>query len=151
MFQFFVDHAPVPQPRHRVTRWGSYIDPDHPVHSLKALAQMCYRQAGGKILEGPLECEIISTFGRPQNLITKRKPMHQEWYPRKCDADNLAKAILDALNGVAWQDDRQVTRLVCEKRMACDLANGWMKITIRKLTTHPEPITFGEMLCDHLN
>ena len=27
------------------------------------------------------------------------------------DADNLAKLVLDALNGVAWADDRQITRL----------------------------------------
>lgn len=151
MIQFWVDHPPVPQPRHRVTRWGSYIDPDHPVHSLKALTVMRYREASGQILAGSLECEIISTFGRPESRIHKRKPMSQEWYPRKCDADNIAKAVLDALNGVAWKDDRQVTRLVCEKRIAEDRSNGWLRITIRQLTTNPKPITFGEAVCEPLS
>lgn len=31
------------------------------------------------------------------------------------DADNYAKACLDALNRVAWRDDSQVTRLTVEK------------------------------------
>ena len=28
---------------------------------------------------------------------------------RRPDVDNVAKAILDGLNGIAWQDDKQVT------------------------------------------
>ena len=31
------------------------------------------------------------------------------------DVDNAAKAVLDALNGVAWEDDSQVERLGVEK------------------------------------
>lgn len=31
------------------------------------------------------------------------------------DVDNIAKACLDALNGVFWRDDRQVARLTSER------------------------------------
>lgn len=31
------------------------------------------------------------------------------------DVDNLAKSFLDALNGIAWIDDRQVTKITVEK------------------------------------
>lgn len=31
------------------------------------------------------------------------------------DVDNIAKACLDALNGIVWRDDRQVVRLTSEK------------------------------------
>jgi Holliday junction resolvase RusA-like endonuclease len=31
------------------------------------------------------------------------------------DIDNLEKAVLDALKGVAWKDDTQVARVVKEK------------------------------------
>lgn len=31
------------------------------------------------------------------------------------DVDNVAKAILDALDGVFWRDDRQVVRLISER------------------------------------
>jgi Holliday junction resolvase RusA-like endonuclease len=38
-------------------------------------------------------------------------------YPtKKPDADNIAKIILDALNGVAYTDDTQVINLLVQKR-----------------------------------
>lgn len=36
---------------------------------------------------------------------------------RRVDLDNLGKAILDALNGVAWVDDSQVVLLQLFKRV----------------------------------
>jgi Holliday junction resolvase RusA-like endonuclease len=33
----------------------------------------------------------------------------------KPDLDNVAKLILDALNGVAWHDDNQIARLTISK------------------------------------
>ena len=33
----------------------------------------------------------------------------------KPDLDNIAKAILDGMNGVAWEDDKQVVSLRMEK------------------------------------
>lgn len=36
---------------------------------------------------------------------------------RRIDADNVAKALLDALTGLVWQDDRQIRRLVVEKEV----------------------------------
>ena len=36
-------------------------------------------------------------------------------FTRKPDADNVAKSVLDALNGVAWLDDAQVTHLSVRK------------------------------------
>ena len=35
---------------------------------------------------------------------------------KKPDADNIAKAILDALNGLAYYDDAQVVHLEVQKR-----------------------------------
>lgn len=37
-------------------------------------------------------------------------------YPSRPDADNIAKIVCDALNGVAWTDDSRVTDLVVCKR-----------------------------------
>ena len=38
--------------------------------------------------------------------------------PKKPDLDNVAKVVLDALNGVVYQDDVQVWRLVVNKLYA---------------------------------
>ena len=34
---------------------------------------------------------------------------------RKVDLDNLVKAVLDALNGVVWEDDEQIIQLTAYK------------------------------------
>ena len=34
---------------------------------------------------------------------------------KKVDVDNLAKAVMDALNGVAWGDDSQVVKITIFK------------------------------------
>ena len=47
---------------------------------------------------------------------------------RRRDADNVAKAIADALNGVVWQDDSEITRFVIEKHI--DPANPRTEIDI---------------------
>lgn len=43
--------------------------------------------------------------------------------PREPDADNVVKAVLDALNGIAWEDDRSVAevtaRSVCAEAVGC--------------------------------
>ena len=36
----------------------------------------------------------------------------------KPDTDNIAKSILDSLNGIAYLDDKQVIKLVVEKYYA---------------------------------
>lgn len=36
-------------------------------------------------------------------------------YTKKIDCDNLAKAILDSLNGIAYKDDSQVCELSVRK------------------------------------
>jgi Holliday junction resolvase RusA-like endonuclease len=44
------------------------------------------------------------------------------------DADNLAKSMLDGMNGVCWADDRQITRLFVVK-VASDAPGVDVKIT----------------------
>ena len=46
------------------------------------------------------------------------------------DADNLAKCALDALNGVAWDDDTQVTRLNVMKLDRFEGAHEQTTITV---------------------
>lgn len=52
---------------------------------------------------------------------------------REPDGDNLAKAFLDSLNGIAWVDDRQVRKLTIEKRKAPTKADERAEITIQEI------------------
>lgn len=54
---------------------------------------------------------------------------------REPDADNLAKAFLDALNGIAWADDRQVRKLTIEKVKVDTAKEERAEITIQEVDT----------------
>lgn len=56
--------------------------------------------AGVKVIKGPVKLTTIFYFAN------KKLP----------DLDNLIKAISDGLNGLAWEDDRQVVRIEAERR-----------------------------------
>ena len=46
----------------------------------------------------------------------KKKKLINKGYPHRPDVDNIAKAILDSLNGIAYKDDAQVTCLTIYKQ-----------------------------------
>lgn len=49
------------------------------------------------------------------------------------DVDNLSKTVLDSLNGIAYDDDKQVTSLIVDKHVHKMKVNGIL-IAITKLT-----------------
>lgn len=49
------------------------------------------------------------------NFLIKKPKKPSKNYPSKCDLDNYAKAMLDACNGILYEDDSQVCSLVLNK------------------------------------
>lgn len=129
MISFEVPGIPNSQPRQRHTlrrtKTGktfiqNYTPQDAPVNSYKAVVRLCCRFAmrEKKLIEGPIEMQLVFIFPRSKSQTWKNKPMHRMEHTKKPDLDNLEKAILDALNGVAWVDDSQVCRVLKEKLIA---------------------------------
>lgn len=60
--------------------------------------------------------KIIAIF-KPIKSIGKKiaNELIGKPYTKKPDADNIAKCILDALNGLVYKDDNQVTELIIKK------------------------------------
>lgn len=48
------------------------------------------------------------------SLVLKPKATKRGTSKRRIDLDNCAKVALDALNGIAYEDDKQVRRIVVE-------------------------------------
>lgn len=65
----------------------------------------------------PFKAKIIAIFEPPKSISKKKKEelLYSE-YTKKPDADNIAKIILDSLNGLAYKDDNQVTELLVFKQ-----------------------------------
>ena len=69
-------------------------------------------------LEGPLRMVITAGFRIPKTASKIRKDgmIHGLIFPtKKPDADNIAKIIADALNGIAYKDDAQIVILYVAK------------------------------------
>lgn len=140
VLRLWVAGMPVAQPRHRVgAGFGrkcqlchrpdapprAYIPDDHPVHDWKLAIQDAYRRTFAPMFDtyadSPFFDQALSvTFRfwmpRPASSIRKTLPNPPEHCPKQPDLDNLMKAAADALNGIAWADDRQIVEAIVSKR-----------------------------------
>ena len=116
---FTIPGDPVPQPRARVsTRGGfarAYVPATHPVHAYRQAVADAARAAGAGVHGEPVCVVIDLVWERPKSHMRKSGVKPDAPVLPRADVDNAAKAVLDSLNGVAWEDDSQVQRLVVEK------------------------------------
>lgn len=130
----FVPGLPIAQPRQRHTKDGrNYTPSQHPVQGFKAAVAYAVRQEyQGRLWDGPIHLEANIWFPRPKAKQWKSKAMMAYWHTSKPDADNVLKAITDALKLVLWLDDSQVC-YVCVTKQACgnggsDIPGVWLTI-----------------------
>lgn len=117
MIEFTIPCAAVGKGRPRVTRHGTYTP--QKTRDYEQLVRLCFQRSRcapvtdrGKALGAT----ITASFRAPDSYREKKKrELVGKPYTKKPDADNLAKAILDALNGVAYPDDAQIVKLTVRK------------------------------------
>jgi Holliday junction resolvase RusA-like endonuclease len=134
-FKAFASGHPKGQPRPRAfNRNGrtAVYDPGTAEGWKGQVASACKALEGNQH-DGPLQVELSFMMPRPKEHFLKRglRPNAPRWFTGKPDADNLAKAVLDALTQIgAWKDDSLVTVLIANKEYA---ENPGCFITIRPL------------------
>lgn len=67
-------------------------------------------------LEDPMVVVIAACYALPKQYHRKREPGVERVKMSRPDVDNIAKFYMDALNGVLFEDDAQVVKLVASKR-----------------------------------
>ena len=119
MVTFEVPGTPGSKGRPRFRSVGKYVQtytPDKTVVYENFVRQMWLQTKHPK-LEGNIVATIEAIFPIPKSVSKKKhEAMVTAPYPKKPDADNIAKAILDSLNGIAYDDDSAVTSLTVKKR-----------------------------------
>lgn len=113
--KFFVPGRPVPKARPRFG--GGAVYTPAKTAAYERLVRLCYLQAGGECLSGAL-CVRIRAFYRPGKEMLKeikKTPTEAHRMTSRPDVDNIAKSVLDALNGVAYEDDKQIDTLTVSK------------------------------------
>ena len=124
MIQFTVPGEPVGKGRPRVVRNGGITRTYTPekTASYENLVKLEFQRQGGRMLkDGLVKVWINADFGIPRSVSKRKREAMIGGAIRptkKPDADNIAKVICDALNGLAWRDDSQVVMLHVEKRFA---------------------------------
>lgn len=144
MPQFRVDGIPVAQPRQRqrVAQIGgrmtsmNYTPSKHPVNEFKAAVRRAAAEAIPCPFDGPVELVLVFVLPRPKSLCWKSRPMPRVWCPKKPDADNLAKSVLDAM-AACWRDDSQVCRLQVVKQIAAGDEQPHVIVMIGEIGTLP--------------
>jgi len=113
---------PMAKQSFRTTRTGQkYLDASVIKYrkAIRNMAILQMRKQKAEKIEGAVNMNIIYAFRRPQSLSKKERNEIDggKTVPKttKPDIDNLTKAILDALNGIVWKDDAQVTQINIQK------------------------------------
>jgi Holliday junction resolvase RusA-like endonuclease len=108
---FFVDGQPRPKQSFKIGRSGGRITGFTPARVKSWQQDVAWAALGhmrGRKIDKPLE----------GNLLVRLTFYLGD--ARRQDSDNLSKAVLDALNGTVWEDDRQVVDLIIAKYICRD-------------------------------
>lgn len=138
---FTVPGKPQGKGRPRASRDGHMYTPKK-TREYETLIAMCYRMKGGKLFEGYIQLDITALYPLPKSMskADKQRAVLGELLPdKKPDGDNIEKAVADALNGVAYEDDRQIVSASWKKRYAPDSEHAGLLITLANYTS-PEQI-----------
>jgi Holliday junction resolvase RusA-like endonuclease len=130
---FFVEGDPVPKGRGRIMssrtkRWNvtpaktRLYEAAVSEQALVAMMAKTYTERALRPYDGPLYARLTFHLPRPKT-VTRMWPLGRP------DLDNLAKAVLDGLNGVVFHDDAQVCCMDLAKHYAVDRVGVQVEIT----------------------
>lgn len=116
--------TPIAKERPRSTRSGRFYTPTK-TKDYEEKVRWAYKRTYKTLKferEEKVYAEIDIFFKTPKSLTKKKtlEALEQKIFPRKKDIDNIAKAILDALNKIAYEDDTQVVSLKITKQYATE-------------------------------
>ena len=116
----FVPGVPIPQGSHKAFIIGGHAkvtESNKALNPWRADVHAALRTLIGNhipIPEGPVAVDLAFTMPRRKTEPKRRTPPHT----RKPDIDKLTRGILDAMTGLVFTDDAQVTYLRCTKHTA---------------------------------
>lgn len=115
--EFTVPGQPVGKGRPRFSRHGAIYTPDKTAkyeRLVRDYGRLAMRNR--PMFSGPIRLEVRAAFEPPPSWSRKKADAHL-WGPHTQlpDADNVAKAVMDALNGVCYPDDRMIFELKSRK------------------------------------
>ena len=121
MIAFTIYGKPQPKQRPRVLRSGITYTPKETVLYEAQVVQAAKESETlpqSPIQDKPLKMILWCYYPIPQSWTKEKKTLAARgkvYHTSRPDIDNLAKIIMDALNGIAYKDDALIAELVIHK------------------------------------
>lgn len=116
MIKLIIPGKPMGKQRPRLGKGFTYT-PKETVNYETLLKQLYITEKLPRI-KGPIEIKIEAYYQIPKSASKNSKILMENGRIRptvKPDLDNIVKIICDGLNGVAYDDDKQIVKVTCEK------------------------------------
>ena len=120
IFTFTIPGPPVGKGRPRLGRGGHVYTPAKTAAYEKKVRVLALAALGGRcsLAKGPVGVTIVLQVPWPQRVPKRLREAYRDegcFFVGRPDLDNCAKAILDAMNGVIYLDDAQVSQLQIQR------------------------------------
>lgn len=133
MIELTIIGIPAPQGSKVKTRWGMREDnPNTKPWRATVAAYVAEAMEGRPLIDTPVHANVTFVFPRPKSHFRTGKNAHllkegaPGWHDKKPDGDKLARAVGDALTGVALRDDSLIVswriRKVYGEPARCELS-----------------------------
>lgn len=101
---------PKAKARPRVGKWGAYTD--KATREFEEAIKKAYKKAKGPKFTGPVQL-TVSFYSESISITIKSIDAESSL---RGDIDNYLKSIMDGLNDIAYEDDKQVLNIKAYKR-----------------------------------
>ena len=130
-FEITIPGNPVAKGRPRLGKYGTYTPKK--TADFESYVEYCWAAEYGNLKpsDKPLEVGIVFYMPIPKSASKRAKAsmdLGEIKHIKKPDLDNMAKAVLDALNGLAYIDDSQIYSLTLYKTYS-EQPGTYLKIT----------------------
>ena len=116
--ELFFPYEPKSKGRPRFTRTGHTYTPQITRDYEKQIGDF-YKENTSDYYDSPIKVSLVFYMPIPKSTSKKKMELMKSGairHTKKPDSDNLAKAVLDGINGVAFEDDKLITELRIKKR-----------------------------------
>jgi len=113
----------VPKERPRTGKNGHIYTPKRTQDCEKEIAKLCN---DAKLVFFPIKLRVVIY----EKVPVSKKLLYLFIKPSKSDLDNKIKTITDALNGIAYKDDRQISAIDAEIHYTMD--EDYVEISLRR-------------------
>ena len=119
--RFDIEPVPASRPRFVGMEFGGRAYTSKKYENFKKAMKRAIDTMSIQKMEGALSVSVVFYMPIPASMSKKkRETLNEQWSQKGGDIDNLAKSVLDSLNVHAYEDDKQIVRLVLSKRYSLE-------------------------------